>query len=94
MNKKIQKLIEKLTLNENERQRLTKSVETEIEDFNGKVFYKTKRRIGNKWKTVLLPLLNSQDMKDYLLNKLETIRLARFMHEEYERGNIKPIFSM
>ena len=94
MNKKMQKLIEKLTLNEKERQRLTKSVETEIEDFNGKVFYKTKRRIGNKWKTVLLPLLNSQDMKDFLTNQLETIRLASVIVSEYENGNTKPVIKM
>lgn len=93
-NKTIIKYIDALAKNEHERNRLIQVVEKDIENFSGHKFYKTKRNIGGKWKTVLLPILNSQDMKDFLANQLETIRLARFMHEEYERGNTKPIFSM
>lgn len=93
-NKTIIKYIDALAKNEHERNRLIQVVEKDIENFSGHKFYKTKRNIGGKWKTVLLPILNSQDMKDFLTNQLETIRLARFMHEEYERGNTKPIFSM
>lgn len=93
-NKTIIKYIDALAKNEHERNRLVQVVEKDIENFSGHKFYKTKRNIGGKWKTVLLPILNSQDMKDFLANQLETIRLARFMREEYERGNTKPIFSM
>lgn len=86
--------INKLTTNENERDRLIQVVEKDIENFSGHKFYKTKRNIGGKWKTVLLPILDSKDMKDFLANQLETIRLASVIRSEYENGNTKPILSM
>ena len=86
--------INKLTTNEKERARLIQVVENDVENFSGHKFYKTKRNIGGKFKTVLLPILNSQDMKDFLTNQLETIRLASVIVSEYENGNTKPILSM
>lgn len=92
--KTIQKLINKLAENEHERNRLAQVVEKDITILKRRKFYQTERRIGAKWKKVLLPILDNTDMEWFLRNQLETIRLARFMHEEYERGNTKPIFSM
>lgn len=83
--------INKLTTNEHERNRLIQVVEKDIENFSGHKFHKTKRNIGGKWKTVLLPILNSQDMKDFLTNQLETIRLAQIIVTEYENGNTKQL---
>lgn len=90
-NKTIIKYIDALAKNENERNRLIQTVENDVENFSGHKFYKTKRNIGGKWKTVLLPILNSQDMKDFLTNQLETIRLAQVIVTEYENGNTKQL---
>ena len=93
-NKTIIKYIDALAKNEHERNRLIQVVENDVENFSGHKFYKTKRNIGGKWKTVLLPILNSQDMKDFLANQLETIRLASVIVSEYENGNTKPAIKM
>lgn len=90
-NKTIIKYINSLTTNEKERDRLIQVVEKDIENFSGHKFYKAKRNIGGKWKTVLLPILNSQDIKDFLANQLETIRLAQVIVTEYENGNTKQL---
>ena len=90
-NKIIIKYIDALAKNENERNRLIQVVENDVENFSGHKFYKTKRNIGGKFKTVLLPILNSQDMKDFLTNQLETIRLAQVIVTEYENGNTKQL---
>lgn len=90
-NKTIIKYIDALAKNEHERNRLIQTVENDVENFSGHKFYKTKRNIGGKWKTVLLPILNSQDMKDFLTNQLETIRLASVIVSEYENGNTKQL---
>lgn len=94
LTKTIIKYIDNLTTNERERARLIQVVEKDIENFSGHKFHKAKRNIGGKWKTVLLPILNSQDMKDFLSNQLEIIRLASIVVSEYENGNTKPILSM
>lgn len=90
-NKTIIKYIDNLTTNKKERARLIQAVENEVENFSGHKFHKAKRNIGGKWKTVLLPILNSQDMKDFLANRLETIRLAQVIVTEYENGNTKQL---
>ena len=92
--KTIIKYIDNLTANEKERARLIQVVENDVENFSGHKFYKTKRNIGGKWKTVLLPILDSKDMKDFLANQLENIRLASVIVSEYENGNTKPVIKM
>ena len=89
--KTIIKYINNLTTNEHERARLIQTVENDVENFSGHKYYKTTRNIGGKFKTVLLPILNSQDMKDFLTNQLETIRLASIIVSEYENGNTKQL---
>ena len=91
MTKTIAKMISKLTDNEREQQRLAQVVDKDIENFNGHKFHKAKRNIGGKWKTVLLPILDNTDMKDFLSNQLETIRLASIITTEYENGNTKQL---
>lgn len=93
-NKTIIKYIDNLTTNEKERARLIQVVENEVENFDGHKFHKAKRNIGGKWKTVLLPILDSKDMKDFLANQLETIRLAQVIVSEYENGNTKQLIKM
>lgn len=90
-NKTIIKYIDALAKNEHERNRLIQVVENDVKNFSGHKFYKTKRNIGGKFKTVLLPILNSQDMKDFLTNQLETIRLAQVIVTEYENRNTKQL---
>jgi hypothetical protein len=92
--KTIIKYINNLTTNERERARLIQVVDKDIENFSGHKFYKAKRNIGGKWKTVLLPILDSKDMKDFLSNQLETIRLASVIVSEYENGNTKQLIKM
>lgn len=92
--KTIIKYINNLTTNEHERARLIQTVENDVENFSGHKFHKAKRNIGGKFKTVLLPILNSKDMKDFLANQLETIRLASVIVSEYENGNTKPVIKM
>ena len=91
LNKTILKIINSLTENEAERARLRKTVEKDITVLNGKKFYQTERLVGGKFKKVLFPILNNQDMKDFLSNDLEAIRLASIIVSEYENGNTKKL---
>ena len=94
MTKTIQKLINNLTENEHERNRLAQVVEKDITILKRRKFYQTERRIGAKWKKVLLPILDNTDMEWFINGQLEIIRLAGVIRYEYENGNTKPILSM
>lgn len=94
MTKTVKKLIDKLTENEHERNRLAQVVEKDITILKRRKFYQAERRIGNKFRTVLLPILDNNDMKDFLANQLETIRLASVIVSEYENGNTKQLVKM
>lgn len=94
LTKTIIKMIDNLTENERERARLRQSVEKDITVLNGKKFYKAERLISGKFRTVLLPILDNNDMKSFLSNDLEAIRLASVIVSEYENGNTKPVIKM
>lgn len=87
-------MIDNLTENERERARLRQTVEKDITVLNGKKFYKAERLISGKLRTVLLPILDNNDMKSFLSNDLEAIRLASVIVSEYEQGNTKPAIKM
>ena len=94
LTKTIIKMIDNLTENERERARLRQTVEKDITVLNGKKFYKAERLISGKLRTVLLPILDNNDMKSFLSNDLEAIRLASVIVSEYEQGNTKPAIKM
>lgn len=93
MTKTIQKIINKLTDNEHERNRLAQVVEKDITILKRRKFYRADRMIGGKMRSVLLPILDNYDMEWFLNGQLEIIRLAQVVVSEYENGNTKPILS-
>ena len=80
LTKTIIKMIDNLTENERERARLRQTVEKDITVLN-----------GGKLRTLLLPILDNNDMKSFLSNDLEAIRLAQVIVTEYENGNTKQL---
>ena len=94
LTKTIIKMIDNLTENERERARLRQTVEKDITVLNGKKFYKAERLISGKLRTLLLPILDNNDMKSFLSNDLEAIRLAKIIVDEYENGNAKQLIKM
>lgn len=94
MTKTVQKMIEQLTTNEHERNRLAQVVEKDITILKRRKFYRADRMIGGKMRSVLLPILDNYDMEWFLNGQLEIIRLAQVVVSEYESGNTKPVLSM
>lgn len=94
MTKTIAKMIDKLTTNEAERNRLAQVVEKDITILKRRKFYRADRMIGGKMRSVLLPILDNYDMEWFLNGQLEIIRLAQVVVSEYENGNTKPVLSI